>query len=137
MGLIEHLRGRKGARLVEPNLQAAEIEVAAGIAAGESLLQDGATATESVEAATERYFERLASLGIPSPTDWRNPKQKPATQADVARLYEVAPPFWGLSPWGATSPPEKGRWLGEGFCLGASFKSHPPGPQARRATASL
>jgi hypothetical protein len=35
-----------------------------------------ASATESFEAATERYFARLAAMGIPSPSDWRNPKKK-------------------------------------------------------------
>ena len=131
MGLIEHLLGHKGARRVEPDLQAAEIEVAAGIAAGESLLQDGAPACESVEAATERYFERLASLGIPSPADWRNPKQKPATQADVARLYDVAPSFVDLLPWVDYLPSEKAMLLEDGISRAAFFELTPIGTEGR------
>ena len=46
---------------------------------------DDAQTSETFEAATDRYFERLAAQGIPSPEDWRNPKPKPATTADVAR----------------------------------------------------
>jgi len=123
MGLIEHLIGHRRARRVEPDLQAAEIEVAAGIVAGESLLQDGAPACESVEATTERYFERLASQGIPSPADWRNPKQKPATQADVARLYDVAPSFVDLLPWVDYLPSEKAMLLEDGISR-AAFDRH-------------
>jgi conjugative transfer ATPase len=131
MGLIERLRGHKGARRTEPERQETEIEVAANIAAGESALQDGATATGAVEAATERYFERLASAGILAPTDWRNPKQKPATQADVARLYEVAPSFVDLLPWVDYLPSEKAMLLEDGISRAAFFELTPIGTEGR------
>jgi len=79
MRFFERFKTRRGSDRVEPELAVNATEH----------VDVQASATESFEAATERYFARLASMGIPSPSDWRNPKKKPATTADVDRMYDV------------------------------------------------
>lgn len=64
MSFFERFK-RHGSDRVEPDLAANATEH----------VDVQASATESFEAATERYFARLAAMGIPSPSDWRNPKK--------------------------------------------------------------
>ena len=96
----------------------------------ESDLNDANT-SEACEAATARYFERLAAAGIPSPDDWRNPKQKPATTADVAKLYDVNDSFVDLLPWVDYLPAEKAMLLEDGVSRAAFFVLTPIGTEGR------
>lgn len=90
-----------------------------------------AQTSETFEAATDRYFERLAAQGIPSPEDWRNPKQKPATTADVARLYDVNASFVDLLPWVDYLPAEQAMLLEDGVSRAAFFELTPIGTEGR------
>ena len=90
-----------------------------------------AQATETFEAATDRYLERLAAQGIPSPDDWRNPKQKPATTADVARQYSVNASFVDLLPWVDYLPAEQAMLLEDGVSRAAFFELTPIGTEGR------
>jgi hypothetical protein len=93
MRLFERLfKARSASDRVEPDL----------LSIGTESIEAKPSATETFEAATERYYERLAAMGIPSPSDWRNPKKKPATTADVDRMYEVNPSFVDLLPGSTT-----------------------------------
>ena len=92
---------------------------------------DDAQTSETFEAATDRYFERLAAQGIPSPEDWRNPKQKPATTADVARLYDVNASFVDLLPWVDYLPAEQAMLLEDGVSRAAFFELTPIGTEGR------
>ncbi len=109
MGLWERFKARQG---LEPDL-------------------NDANTSEACEAATARYFERLAAAGIPSPDDWRNPKQTPATTADVAKLYEVNDSFVGLLPWVDYLPAEKAMLLEDGVSRAAFFELTPIGTEGR------
>lgn len=83
------------------------------------------------EAATERYMAHLATLGIPSPLDWRNPKQKPATTSDARRLYSVSPSFVDLLPWVDYLPEEQAMLLEDGVSRAAFFELTPIGTEGR------
>lgn len=109
MGLWERIKARQG---LEPEL-------------------NDANTSEASEAATARYFERLAAAGIPSPDDWRNPKQTPATTADVAKLYEVNDSFVDLLPWVDYLPAEKAMLLEDGVSRAAFFELTPIGTEGR------
>ncbi|WP_164708775.1 TraC family protein, partial [Pseudomonas viridiflava] len=84
-----------------------------------------------VDAALERYLKRLEDQGIPAPGDWRNPKKKPATVADVAALYDVKPSFVDLLPWTEYLPEEQAMLLEDGKSLAAFFELTPIGTEGR------
>ncbi|WP_300731770.1 conjugative transfer ATPase [Pseudomonas sp.] len=86
---------------------------------------------QASEAATERYFERLATAGIPSPDNWHNLKKKPATTADVAKLYDVNASFVDLLPWVDYLPAEKAMLLEDGVSRAAFFELTPIGTEGR------
>ncbi|GAB0063273.1 conjugative transfer ATPase [Pseudomonas syringae] len=79
----------------------------------------------------ERYLKRLEDQGIPAPGDWRNPKKKPATVADVAALYDVKPSFVDLLPWTEYLPEEQAMLLEDGKSLAAFFELTPIGTEGR------
>lgn len=91
--------------------------------------------TEEVELsaahALERYFERLKAQGIPSPEDWRQPKHKPATTADVRRLYSASPSFVDLLPWVDYLPEEQAMLLEDGVSRAAFYELTPLGTEGR------
>jgi conjugative transfer ATPase len=86
---------------------------------------------EQFGAATTRYFERLASLGITSPDEVRHPKQKAATDSDVARLYSVNPSFVDLLPWVDYLHEEQVMLLEDGVSRAAFFELTPIGTEGR------
>ncbi|MGY2147245.1 conjugative transfer ATPase [Pseudomonas azotoformans] len=88
-------------------------------------------APDNTDSATQRYLSRLAALGIPSPEDWRNPKKKPATTADVRRLYNVNPSFVDLLPWIDYLPDEQAMLLEDGVSRAAFFELTPIGTEGR------
>ncbi|SHN14352.1 conjugative transfer ATPase, PFL_4706 family [Pseudomonas asturiensis] len=90
-----------------------------------------ATDQTDVDAALERYLKRLEDQGIPAPGDWRNPKNKPATVADVAALYDVKPSFVDLLPWTEYLPEEQAMLLEDGKSLAAFFELTPIGTEGR------
>ncbi|WP_253276253.1 conjugative transfer ATPase, partial [Pseudomonas syringae] len=90
-----------------------------------------ATDQTDVDAALERYLKRLEDQGIPAPGDWRNPKKKPATVADVAALYDVKPSFVDLLPWTEYLPEEQAMLLEDGKSLAAFFELTPIGTEGR------
>ena len=121
MGFFERFKTRRATERVEP-----------GVTPGSPLSDDvQGPATETFEAATERYYERLAAMGIPSPSDWRNPKKKPATTADADRLYHVNPSFVDLLPWVDYLPAEKAMLLEDGVSRAAFFELTPIGTEGR------
>lgn len=81
--------------------------------------------------ASARYVERLAAQGIPAPDDWRNPKRKPATHADVDRLYSMNPSFVDLLPWVDYLPDEQVMLLEDGVSRAAFFELVPIGTEGR------
>ncbi|WP_122455176.1 conjugative transfer ATPase [Pseudomonas viridiflava] len=90
-----------------------------------------ATDQTDVDAALERYLKRLEDQGIPAPGDWRNPKKKPATVADVAALYDVKPSFVDLLPWTEYLLEEQAMLLEDGKSLAAFFELTPIGTEGR------
>lgn len=86
---------------------------------------------KDADAALERYLKRLEDQGIPAPGDWRHPKQKPATVADVAALYDVKPSFVDLLPWVEYLPDEEAMLLEDGKSLAAFFELTPIGTEGR------
>ena len=88
-------------------------------------------APDNTDTATERYLNRLAALGIPSLEDWRNPRKKPATTADVRRLYNVNPSFVDLLPWVDYLPDEQAMLLEDGVSRAAFFELTPIGTEGR------
>ncbi|ACO79775.1 lipoprotein [Azotobacter vinelandii CA] len=128
MGLFERFRGRaRMAEKVEPEVQIADVAQESH----EAHEAHEAPDIERIEAATERHLERLTRLGIPDPTDWRDPGKRPATQADVARLYEVAPSFVDLLPWVEYLPDEQAMLLEDGHSWAAFFELTPIGTEGR------
>ena len=118
MGILERFRGRKTAQSIATEMQAEptvsaqsdldqQHEPEVGLSAPE---QDAPPhhpqsirATRALEvdeeAAYQRHLDRLRAHGIPEPGAWTTGKEKPATVADVARLYDVNPIFTNLMPW--------------------------------------
>jgi len=86
---------------------------------------------ERLEAASQRYFDRLAAIGIPSPENWKDPKRKPATSGDESRLYDVNPSFVDLLPWVEYLPDEKAMLLEDGVSRAAFFELTPIGTEGR------
>lgn len=86
---------------------------------------------ENRQAATDRYITRLESMGIPSPIDWQNPKRRPATKADVSRMYEVNPSFVDMLPWAEYLPEEETMLLEDGISRAAFFELVPIGTEGR------
>lgn len=84
-----------------------------------------------IDAALERYLQRLEDQGVPAPSDWRNPKRKPATQSDAAALYDVKPSFVDLLPWMEYLPQEQAMLLEDGKSLAAFFELTPIGTEGR------
>lgn len=130
MGLFEHLRGRARAETVEPVVEL-DNHSDEYLSTQEQDPLPAPADPDEIEAATERHLERLASLGIPLPNDWRNPKDKPATDADVARMYDVAPSFVDLLPWVEFLPAEKAMLLEDGRSQAAFFELTPIGTEGR------
>lgn len=79
--------------------------------------------------------ERLKALGIPSPTDWQNPKRRPATKQDVSRLYDVNPSFVDMLPWVEYLPNEQSMLLEDGVSQAAFFELVPIGTEGGLARA--
>ncbi|PUA42068.1 conjugative transfer ATPase [Pseudomonas protegens] len=86
-----------------------------------------------LEEARARYVQRLSEAGIPQPYAWKNPRQKPATQADVARLYECNPSFVDLLPWVEYLPEEQAMLLEDGVSRAAFFELVPLATEGRSA----
>ena len=131
MGLFEGFKTRNAAERVEPDVQPTNVDIDMATATVDADKSSEASAAEQFEAASQRYFERLAALGIPSPDDWRNPKQKPATTADVAKLYNVNPSFVDLLPWVDYLHGEKAMLLEDGVSRAAFFELTPIGTEGR------
>ncbi|AZC39466.1 conjugative transfer ATPase [Pseudomonas chlororaphis] len=131
MGLFEKLRTRKDGERVEPDVPPTNVDIDGAAATMDGDKSSEPSPAEQFEAASQRYFERLAALGIPSPDDWRNPKQKPATTADVAKLYNVNPSFVDLLPWVDYLPGEKTMLLEDGVSRAAFFELTPIGTEGR------
>ncbi|KTT49720.1 conjugal transfer protein [Pseudomonas oryzihabitans] len=152
MGLFERLRGRKAVAAdtsvaVEaegPHLAAvpdpAEPVPEAGLSAAgdpsataphpESIRATRAQEVDE-EAAYQRYLDRLKAHGIPEPGSWMTGKEKPATVADVARLYDVNPSFTNLLPWVEYLPEHQAMLLEDGKSLAAFFDLVPIGTEGR------
>lgn len=131
MGLFEKLRTRKDGERVEPDVPPTNVDIDGAAATIDGDKSSEPSPAEQFEAASQRYFERLAALGIPSPDDWRNPKQKPATIADVAKLYNVNPSFVDLLPWVDYLSGEKTMLLEDGVSRAAFFELTPIGTEGR------
>lgn len=85
--------------------------------------------------AWERHVATLNAHGIPAPGEaLRRGKRKPATQADVEALYDVAPSFVDLLPWAEYLPGSKSMLLDDGQSVAAFFELLPIGTEGREMT---
>lgn len=79
-----------------------------------------------------RHVSVLAGHGIPAPGDaLHRGKRKPATQADVEALNDVAPSFADLLPWVEYLPASKSMLLDDGQSVAAFFELFPIGTEGR------
>ncbi|MDE2052441.1 MAG: TraC family protein, partial [Gammaproteobacteria bacterium] len=78
-----------------------------------------------------RYLARLRALGFPPPGAWRSDTRKPATLADEAALYDVAPSFVDLLPWVEYLPESGTLLLDDGKSVAAFFEISPVGTEGR------
>ncbi|KVS36318.1 conjugal transfer protein [Burkholderia vietnamiensis] len=79
-----------------------------------------------------RHISALAGHGIPAPGDTlTRGKRKPATQADVEALYDVAPSFADLLPWVEYLPDSESMLLDDGQSVAAFFELLPIGTEGR------
>jgi conjugative transfer ATPase len=113
MRLFEGMKARMRARQADP------------------VYKPAAPQNDQLEAASQRYFDRLAALGIPCPENWKDPKRKPAKASDESRLYEVNPSFVDLLPWVEYLPDEKAMLLEDGVSRAAFFELTPIGTEGR------
>lgn len=90
-----------------------------------------AISEEERQAANDRYIARLEAMGIPSPIHWQDPKRRPATHADVSRLYEVNPSFVDMLPWVEYLAEEQVMLLEDGVSRAAFFELVPIGTEGR------
>ncbi|GBQ20292.1 conjugative transfer ATPase [Gluconacetobacter sacchari DSM 12717] len=94
----------------------------------------GPPASDGTDApdAWDRYVSALTRSGIPSPGEvLRRGKRKPATQADVEALYDVAPSFVELLPWAEYLPGSQSLLLEDGRSVAAFFELTPVGTEGR------
>lgn len=82
--------------------------------------------------AWERHVAVLAKHGIGAPGDaLAHGRRRPATQADHATLYDVAPSFADLLPWVEYLPGSKCMLLEDGQSVAAFFELLPIGTEGR------
>jgi conjugative transfer ATPase len=79
----------------------------------------------------DRYVKRLADEGIPVPGSRPDQRGRPATQADEAQQYEVAPSFLEYCPWVEYLPESKSVLLEDGQSVAAFFELRPLGTEGR------
>lgn len=79
----------------------------------------------------ERYAKRLGTAGLPVPGAESDPHRRPATQADEAQQYEVAPSFVDRCPWVEYLPEPKCILLEDGQSVAAFFELFPVGTEGR------
>ncbi|MFU6760478.1 conjugative transfer ATPase [Pseudomonas aeruginosa] len=79
-----------------------------------------------------RHVDRLAAHGIDAPgAALGSNHRRPATQADHAALYDVAPSFADLLPWVEYLPATKSMLLEDGQSVAAFFELQPIGTEGR------
>jgi conjugative transfer ATPase len=78
-----------------------------------------------------RHVAKLAAHGLPEPGSML--EQKPATTADVRKLYDVAPSFADLLPWVEYLPDSQCLLLEDGRSVAAFFELTPVGTEGREA----
>lgn len=79
-----------------------------------------------------RHVDRLAAHGIDAPgAALGSNHRRPATQADHAALYNVAPSFADLLPWVEYLPATKSMLLEDGQSVAAFFELQPIGTEGR------
>ncbi|MFC4250366.1 conjugative transfer ATPase [Sinimarinibacterium flocculans] len=79
------------------------------------------------------WARHVASLaqGVPEPGGARTGKRRPATEADNAALYDVAPSFVELLPWVEYLPDSQCMLLEDGQSVAAFFELTPIGTEGR------
>ena len=88
--------------------------------------------TAEAQDAWQQHVVRLAEQGVPEPG--RTPsgcKRRPATQAHVDALYDVAPSFADLLPWVEYLPDSRSMLLEDGRSVAAFFELLPIGTEGR------
>ncbi|MBG6481001.1 conjugative transfer ATPase [Pseudomonas aeruginosa] len=79
-----------------------------------------------------RHVDRLAAHGVDAPgAALGSNHRRPATQADHAALYNVAPSFADLLPWVEYLPATKSMLLEDGQSVAAFFELQPIGTEGR------
>ncbi|QVX40741.1 conjugative transfer ATPase (plasmid) [Ralstonia solanacearum] len=82
--------------------------------------------------AWEQHVSALREHGIPAPGDAvHRGKRKPATQADIDALYDVAPSFADLLPWVEYLHGSQSMLLEDGQSVAAFFELLPIGTEGR------
>lgn len=82
--------------------------------------------------AWERHVAELAAHSIPEPGSQLQ-HGRPATQADIQQLYDVAPSFADLLPWVEYLPDSQSMLLEDGQSVAAFFELTPVGTEGREA----
>ncbi|QNM96707.1 conjugative transfer ATPase [Chitinimonas koreensis] len=84
--------------------------------------------------AWQQHAAQLAAHGIAEPGQALDHGRRPATQADNAALYEVAPSFADRLPWVEYLPGPKCMLLDDGQSVAAFFELVPIGTEGREMT---
>lgn len=86
------------------------------------------TSEPTEQDAWSRHIAKLAKRGIAGPGGWHN---KPVTEADDTRFYDVAPSFVERLPWVEFLPQSKCMLLEDGVSVAAFFELMPLGTEGR------
>jgi conjugative transfer ATPase len=89
--------------------------------------------SEAQADAWERHVAELNAHGIPEPGTGLDANHRPATQADEQALYDVAPSFVDLLPWGEHLADSKTLLLEDGESVAAFFELTPIGTEGRES----
>ncbi|MBV59818.1 MAG: conjugative transfer ATPase [Nevskiales bacterium] len=88
-------------------------------------------AEDTTDDAWARHVAALAAQGVPEPGSAPAGQHRPATEADNAALYDVAPSFVDLLPWVEYLPDSKSMLLEDGQSVTAFFELVPVGTEGR------
>ncbi|SDB35769.1 conjugative transfer ATPase [Pseudomonas sp. NFACC13-1] len=86
------------------------------------------TSEPTEQDAWSRHIAKLAKRGIAGPGGWHN---KPVTEADDTRFYDVSPSFVERLPWVEFLPQSKCMLLEDGVSVAAFFELMPLGTEGR------
>ncbi|WP_337261536.1 MULTISPECIES: conjugative transfer ATPase [unclassified Serratia (in: enterobacteria)] len=92
---------------------------------------DVASLPDETHDAWTQHVADLTEQGIPAPGAAVKPGRRPATLADEAALYDVAPSFVDMLPWAEYLPESRAMLLDDGVSVAAFFELTPVGTEGR------